>query len=345
LPEAVVLSTFPIVWFFGFLYYTDVPSVLFVVLTTVAAFEDNHWLAALLGLISCTFRQTNIVWVLYAYASSQLIHLRFRRSIKEGGSLLGQLHDPPAHDAAPRDLLDAFLSIPRTLPDILPSFIPYTLVLAAFGTFIMWNGGIVLGDKANHVPSFHIPQVYYFFAFATAFGWPVLISGDGGPFGLAQGVGYRMFGTKLRALFTAGICLCMAVTVKLYTIHHPFLLSDNRHFTFYVWRRIYLLHPLVPYILIPAYLACAWAWYLRAGRDQTMLQTLALPVFMLPTLLPTPLLEPRYFLIPYILMRSQISDVPLWGLILEGIWYAVINVVTMGVFLYLPREGVGRFMW
>jgi len=76
-----------------------------------------------------------------------------------------------------------------------------------------------------------------------------------------------------------------------------------------------------------------------------MLQTLALPVFMLPTLLPTPLLEPRYFLVPYILMRAQISDVPLWGLIVEGIWYAVINVVTMGVFLYLPREGVGRFMW
>lgn len=76
-----------------------------------------------------------------------------------------------------------------------------------------------------------------------------------------------------------------------------------------------------------------------------MLQTLLLPVFTLPTLLPTPLLEPRYFLIPYILMRSQINDVPVWALILEGIWYAAINVVTMGVFLYLPREGVGRFMW
>jgi alpha-1,2-glucosyltransferase len=63
------------------------------------------------------------------------------------------------------------------------------------------------------------------------------------------------------------------------------------------------------------------------------------------THLPTPLLEPRYFLIPYLLMRIQIVNVPSWALVLEGLWYAAINFVTMGVFLYLPREGVGRFMW
>jgi alpha-1,2-glucosyltransferase len=47
LPEAVVLSAFPVAWFFGFLYYTEVPSLLFVVLTVVAATQHQHWLAAL----------------------------------------------------------------------------------------------------------------------------------------------------------------------------------------------------------------------------------------------------------------------------------------------------------
>lgn len=123
-----------------------------------------------------------------------------------------------------------------------------------------------------------------------------------------------------------------------------------------------MFHSTVPYLLIPVYVACAWAWFLRAGmypffggfrsiecdspgRDQTLLQTLILPVFVLPTLLPTPLLEPRYFLIPYILLRSQVADVPNWALAIEGLWYVAINAVTMGVFLYLPRAGVGRFMW
>src|SRR6266576_2629092 len=37
LPEALVLSAFPIAWFFGFLYYTDVPSLVSVISTVVAA--------------------------------------------------------------------------------------------------------------------------------------------------------------------------------------------------------------------------------------------------------------------------------------------------------------------
>lgn len=113
-PEAIVLSAFPIAWFFGFLYYTEVPSVLFVVWTVVAASQGNHWIAALvctmilctmilferrahdyqLGLMSCSFRQTNIVWVLYAYASSQLTYLHFRRA-SPGQPHLQMLHDPP----------------------------------------------------------------------------------------------------------------------------------------------------------------------------------------------------------------------------------------------------------
>ena len=28
---------------------------------------------------------------------------------------------------------------------------------------------LLLGDKSNHVPAFHVPQIYYFVGFATAF--------------------------------------------------------------------------------------------------------------------------------------------------------------------------------
>lgn len=68
-------------------------------------------------------------------------------------------------------------------------------------------------------------------------------------------------------------------------------------------------------------------------------------MLVVPTLLPTPLLEPRYFLVPYILLRAQVKGVRLWGLAVEWLWYAAINGVTMWVFLYQPRAGVGRFMW
>ncbi|KJA26077.1 glycosyltransferase family 59 protein [Hypholoma sublateritium FD-334 SS-4] len=338
--EAMALSAFPLTWFYGFLYYTEVPSLLSVVMTVMFATKGWHWGAAVAGMISCTFRQTNIVWVLYAYATSQLMHLRFRRAAA-GQPELPKLHDPLALEASPGDLIQSIKSAPKVIFDLLPAFLPYTLVLAAFGAFVVWNGGIVLeGDKVNHTPVLHVPQLYYFVAAATFFGWPVLISGPGGAQGLVNGVRSRM-----RVLATTVTCGIMCMTVNLFTIHHPFLLSDNRHYTFYVWRRIFMLHPLVPYLLVPIYLACTWAWFLRISHDQTLLQTLLLPAFVIPTLLPTPLLEPRYFLIPYVLMRAQVDDVPESGVFLETGWYAVVNAVTMSVFLYLPREGVGRFMW
>ncbi|KAL0071717.1 glucosyltransferase [Marasmius tenuissimus] len=343
-PEAILLSFFPIGWFFGFLYYTEVPSLVLVVLTVVAASEERHWLASVFGLLSCTFRQTNIIWVLYAFATSQLTLLRWQRA-PPGSPPPPRLHDPPALAASPVDIFKAVLSAPHVIPGLLPSFVPYTLVLASFAAFVVWNGGIVLGDKSNHIPVMHIPQIYYFAASAAAFGWPVLISGIGGFLGLAREIYNRMFGSKTRVLVHATIMGAMAVTVKLFTIHHPFLLSDNRHYTFYVWHRIYMFHWTAPYLLIPGYLACAWAWFLRVGTEQSILQTLVLPVLASLTLLPTPLLEPRYFLISYILLRSQITDAPGWALGLEAAWYGFINLVTMGVFLYLPREGVGRFMW
>lgn len=45
--DAIVLSAFPLAWFFGFFYYTEVPSLLFVVWTVVAASQGKHWLAGL----------------------------------------------------------------------------------------------------------------------------------------------------------------------------------------------------------------------------------------------------------------------------------------------------------
>ncbi len=50
--EALVLSSFPIAWFFGFLYYTDVPSVLLVIWTVAAALQGDHWLAAFVCSVS-----------------------------------------------------------------------------------------------------------------------------------------------------------------------------------------------------------------------------------------------------------------------------------------------------
>lgn len=146
------------------------------------------------------------------------------------------------------------------------------------------------------------------------------------------------------------------------SIHHPFLLSDNRHYTFYVWKRVFRSQPFVAYALSPGYLACFYAWFVRLycppsrqgsslSPAMSMFHALLLPLCLLPVLLPTPLLEPRYFLVPYFLLRLQVHDregrltgTPL-GVLAEGIWYGFINWSTMSIFLYRERPHVGRFMW
>jgi len=45
----------------------------------------------------------------------------------------------------PGDLLRSVLDLPKILPDIILSSVPYMLVLASFAAFVLWNGGIVMG--------------------------------------------------------------------------------------------------------------------------------------------------------------------------------------------------------
>jgi hypothetical protein len=95
-----------------------------------------------------------------------------------------------------------------------------------------------VGDKSNHVPAMHIPQVYYFIGFSTAMGWPVLLSGAGGLSLLFREVRRRMFGSAryasdaclrtcmLRLLYrntavTCVVCLAMTVTIRLFTCVLP----------------------------------------------------------------------------------------------------------------------------
>ena len=59
----------------------------------------------------------------------------------------------------------------------------------------------IQGDKSNHIPVLHVPQIYYFLGFATVFGWPALISYDGGPLALARAIRQRMFGSARYAIF------------------------------------------------------------------------------------------------------------------------------------------------
>lgn len=205
-----------------------------------------------------------------------------------------------------------------------------------------------------------------------------------------------------RLLIAVPVLASMLAIVHNNTIVHPFTLADNRHYMFYVFRILHR-HPSIKYLATPAYLLCAWSCLSALGNHPRRIST-AKPVrnrdapgsvtnrvsFLLVWLLATtlslctaPLVEPRYFIVPWLLWRIHITSTvstsetmqdsqaragdvakanskndgsrhdrglnsQLW---LETIWFLVINGVTGYIFLYWgfawPQEPgkVQRFMW
>jgi alpha-1,2-glucosyltransferase len=158
---------------------------------------------------------------------------------------------------------------PKRITILLTSLAPYMLLISSFAGFVLWNGGVVLGDKNNHITTVHLPQMLYIWPYFTFFSWPLLY-----PYlaalpiallakmpNIAPLEGMLMFKrrhlaprTWLLGLFIALACL----TVHFNTIVHPFTLADNRHYTFYVFRLLMRPH-WVKYAVTPIYIMCGWA--------------------------------------------------------------------------------------
>jgi alpha-1,2-glucosyltransferase len=157
------------------------------------------------------------------------------------------------------------------------------------------------------------------------------------------------------------------------TIVHPFTLADNRHYVFYVFR-ILRQHWTLKYLAAPIYIVCGaitisssvalpidqlarskkeHASKSNARFRQRMGFVLVWLVTTALSLITAPLVEPRYFIIPWTVWRISVSlntqtNTSLW---LETIWYGVINIMTGYMFLYRPFEWKQepgqnqRFMW
>lgn len=106
------------------------------------------------------------------------------------------------------------------------------------------------------------------------------------------------------------------------------------------------------YALAPVYLACGWLWLWRL-RAASRWWLLAFVVATTLTLAPAPLVEPRYFLIPAMLLLIQVEATapsrPRW-IWAQMAWYLIVNAATITLFLsvkfeWADQDGWQRFMW
>ncbi|XP_010250319.1 PREDICTED: dol-P-Glc:Glc(2)Man(9)GlcNAc(2)-PP-Dol alpha-1,2-glucosyltransferase isoform X2 [Nelumbo nucifera] len=380
----VVLALYPLHWFFSFLYYTDVASLTVVLSMYLACLKKHYHFSSLLGALAILIRQTNAVWVLFVACDGAITFLGSHQnvnvqldasdvSIRKNAQLSEERSVPMGTNLRKRKMLgvvnivnhsssaaSSSTHVPGLLNELrviilgmwhlkwelMVYFGPFLVVLLAFAMFILWNGSVVLGAKEAHAVSPHFAQIMYFGLFSALAMAPL-------HFNLQQAAFLHQSLWKRKPLsFFPGIILLAAgiVSVHFFSIAHPYLLADNRHYTFYLWRKVIKAHWSVKYLLVPVYVYSWLSIFSTLGKIQKKIWVLVFFLATAAVLVPAPLIEFRYYTVPFyfLILNSRISDTKSY--LIMGMLYIAVNIFTMMMFLFRPfhwkhEPGTQRFIW
>lgn len=234
--HAFSLVILPVYFFFNFLFYTDLGSIYFTLLSFYYSLPDydkekgvkdlkisNMVCSMICGIISIFFRQNNIVWILFII-----------------GNMILSTVDPFKINNF-KQIVNGIIYKMNVIVEIFEIFIP---IIIGFIGFLIYNeGSVVLGDKTNHIPVFHPTQILYFILFASI---PYYIQSIMN----IKNVIYDFIhnGFVKNVLLIVIFSILSFIIIEKFTLIHPFLLADNRHYTFYIVKDI--LNVFISYIFI-----------------------------------------------------------------------------------------------
>ncbi|KAH3685339.1 hypothetical protein WICPIJ_003691 [Wickerhamomyces pijperi] len=356
----------PILYCFNLVYYTDVWSTVLVVSALSIAvglpYGDLRSCQISAGLlwISLWFRQTNVIWSLFV-----LVVVIERRAIIR-------------QNFTDSELNNCIKFLIQFFEDFWEYTWPFLANVGSFVVFLIYNRGITLGDKENHSVGIHLMQVFYCFMFFTFLTVPVWFSES-----YVKWYAYRFkFAWFFVLLEMCLIWLC----IRYFLVVHPFLLADNRHYTFYIfkyfinspsrWIKYGVMGLVYHFSMFVTYhnlngnkfeFSSITDIPFKETRDlplkPTLITILALTGCMILTLVPSPLFEPRYYIVPFFIYRVFIS-VPfeeIWGglgtsnvilkrLYLEFAYLLAFNAFILYVFIkkeviWEGVEEIQRIIW
>lgn len=221
----------------------------------------------------------------------------------------------------------------------------------AFVAFLVINkGSIVLGHQEHHSFSLNLSQMCYLALILAIF--PV------GAFSIRDALACAKtvldnYNTRRRYSWMF-ILLCgfNVWVTQFYSIKHPFLDSDNRHYGQKFYKYVISTHRRT--WLAPLYTFCAFFIYELLKARSSLGQQLGVYLFLFlacsaATLVLTPLFELRYFMIPWTLLSLELqSSGSKWA---NFLYYGALNLAVMWVFVERPFVNVffgnelSRFFW
>eukprot|EP00753_Platysulcus_tardus_P021482 PLAT9021.5.p1 GENE.PLAT9021.5~~PLAT9021.5.p1 ORF type:complete len:407 (+),score=153.60 PLAT9021.5:302-1522(+) len=332
----------PTVSFFYTMYYTDTGALLFVLAMYYASLHKGigaTLMATAAGAVAIMFRQTNVVWVAFTFGSMVVRDA-------DGDGKLARL-----------PLTAQLARVVRQLPLAMYRYAPMLALLAAMAGFIWANGAIVLGDKAHHQPVLHVAQLLYFAAFCTALSAPRLVFSLRS---LATSLWRSAVNVKLTLL---AVSAAIALLLQRYTLVHPFLLADNRHYTFYLWARLLGRYSWFKYAMLPPAMLGMAAIVSKVLTVRPAVWVAGLLVCTAAVLLPAHLVEPRYFAVPFMLLQlhsaptvtvtpgvkghaaQKRAEPVLPSLLFSLLSYAAVMMIFLLRPFTWPDGSTARFMW
>lgn len=344
--SALSLSTFPVLYFFNFLYYTDAGSTFFTLFAYLMTLYGCHKASALLGVCSVLFRQTNIIWV--AFCAGTVVAAKMDEAWRTEHAKKRDEKSPPSQvpltfGGAKKVALfsvEFFTSLSHVKAVLLVAW-PYAAVGVAFLVFVVLNDGIVVGDRTSHEACLNFPQIFYFLSFSLFFSLPVSLC--------YHRVLRLLHALKKQPLFFLVVAAVSLLLVWKFTFVHKYLLADNRHVPFYVWRKVFQRHELARFLLVPVYVFAGWN-FLDAFKSRSLFWSLAYLACLVCATVPQKLLEFRYFIVPYLMYRLHMPLPSLPRLGGEFLLYAAVNAATVYIFVaktfhWPDSTATQRFMW
>ncbi|VDO24106.1 unnamed protein product [Haemonchus placei] len=229
----------------------------------------------------------------------------------------------------------------RPISSAVSSFLKLSsfIVLAfSFAVFVYINGGIVLGDPTAHHPRLHLAQFLYLALFSCVHAWPQVIPR------------LRSLLAKFFHPLSGLLAIPVALSAHYFAFDHPYLLADNRHVTFYLWRW-WLADPVRRVVLTPLFVG-SFVFIRDLSNHLSPFVRILFVLCSFAVVVPAHLIEPRYFIVPFVLWRlSAKTSSNKFIIIVELLSQFFVFLAVFLLFIFKPFEwahepGVKqRFMW
>jgi len=307
------IAFLPILFPLFFLVYTDVAALFLFGLALLLHERQRYWLAAAVATMTLAVRQNYIVWFGFA---ALLVAAEVARGHVQVSTV--------AHSrvlATARALLNR-----STVAELATKAAGYGVGLALFGAFVIWNGGIAVGDRAMHpFPTIHLGNIYFALFLIFFLFLPLHIVN-----------GHRIAERVRRPTTILALAGLLVLFLATFRTDHPYNQPEldwwlhNALLTFLassIWTKLAMFAPMSLALL---------SLSATPLRERTHYLVYPFAVF---SLLPAWQIEQRYYLVPlilFLLFRAQSS------LLFE--WLLIVYLVAFTGILFLGISSGAYFL-